>query len=139
MKREAVSLQHNKIMADTLKSISDDKSLSIFQAIADVNSNNGEISIKKLGLTRKQYYSIMKKLMDVGLVKKETGNGYHLTPIGTIVFNAQTKVEIAIENYWKLKALDSIITSGSLPAKDYRILVDKLIENGEVKSVLYQM
>src|SRR5919198_5523070 len=106
MKREAVSLQHNKIMADTLKSISDDKSLSIFQAIADVNSNNGEISIKKLGLTRKQYYSIMKKLMDVGLVKKETGNGYHLTPIGTIVFNAQTKVEIAIENYWKLKALD---------------------------------
>ena len=95
MKREAVSLQYSKInntisFANVLKSISDDKSLSIFQAIADVNSN-GEISIKKLGISRKQYYSRISAMMETDLVKKETGNGYHLTPIGTIVFNAQTK------------------------------------------------
>ena len=57
---EAVSLQNritnNLSLADVLKSISDDKSLSIFQLIANVNSNR-EIILKKLGLARKQYYS----------------------------------------------------------------------------------
>ena len=46
-REEAMSLQYsktnNKSLANVLKSISDDKSLSIFQAIADVNSN-GKIS-----------------------------------------------------------------------------------------------
>ena len=67
------SLQDNKIknlsFPGVLKSISDDKSLSIFQLIADVNSN-GEIILKKLGLTRKQYYSKISTMMKAGLIKK---------------------------------------------------------------------
>jgi hypothetical protein len=50
------SKTNNKSLARILKSISDDKPLSIFLTIADTNSN-GEISSKKLGLSRKQYYS----------------------------------------------------------------------------------
>jgi hypothetical protein len=71
---EALSFQYNnnnnKIenksssisLADILKSISDDKSLLIFWTIGDTNSN-GELSLKKLGLSNKQYYSRISAMM----------------------------------------------------------------------------
>jgi hypothetical protein len=46
-----------------------DKSLSIFQLIANVNSN-GEISLKKLGLSSRQYYSRISAMMAAGLIKE---------------------------------------------------------------------
>jgi hypothetical protein len=68
-----ISLQYNKSnnmsLADVLKSISDDKSLSIFQLISDVNSN-GEISLKKLGISTKQYYSKISAMMAIDLIKR---------------------------------------------------------------------
>ena len=68
------SLQHNKSnnisLSNVLKSISDDKSLSILEIIGDVNSNNGEISLKKLGLSRKQYYSRISSMMATDLIKR---------------------------------------------------------------------
>ena len=73
--KEAVSFQYSKTnstisIADVLKPISDDKSLSIFRTIADVNFN-GEISPKKLGLSRKQYYSRISITMETGLIKRK--------------------------------------------------------------------
>jgi hypothetical protein len=46
--RPSYSNNNGISLADILKSISDDKSLSIFRTIGDKNSN-GEISLKKLG------------------------------------------------------------------------------------------
>jgi predicted Rossmann fold nucleotide-binding protein DprA/Smf involved in DNA uptake len=59
-------------LADVLKSISDDKSLSIFKLIADVSSN-GKLILKKLGLSSKQYYSRMSQMMVTGLIKRQNG------------------------------------------------------------------
>jgi hypothetical protein len=62
----------------TLSAISNEKALLLFKAIIqsetndddDDGSNSGSIiSITKLGLTRKQFYSIMKKLIDACLLK----------------------------------------------------------------------
>ena len=47
------------------------------------------------------------------------------------LINAQAKVEIALENYWKLRALD-------LPAKEYQMVVNKPIENKDMQSMLTQ-
>jgi predicted transcriptional regulator len=86
------SLQDNKIknlsFPGVLKSISDDKSLSIFQLIADVNSN-GEIILKKLGLTRKQYYSKISTMMKAGLIKRQSRK-YRLTPFGKVIYCCTT-------------------------------------------------
>jgi predicted transcriptional regulator len=57
------------------------------------------------------YYK--KKLIDTGLIEHKNGR-YQLTPIGEVAYSAQAKVEIAIENYWKLEALDSIMMSATL-------------------------
>ena len=80
----------------------------------------------------------MKKLMDVHLVRRIDGR-YRLTSFGKVVFEAQAKVEIGIKNYWKLKALDSVITSTGetgLSAQERQMFIDKLIDNHEIKSIL---
>jgi predicted transcriptional regulator len=89
-KEEAIiiSLQHNKSnnisLADVLNSISDDKSLSIFQLISNVNSN-GEIILKRLGLSTKQYYSRISTMMATDLIKRQMGK-YYLTPFGKVIY-----------------------------------------------------
>jgi predicted transcriptional regulator len=131
------SLQDNKIknlsFPGVLKSISDDKSLSIFQLIADVNSN-GEIILKKLGLTRKQYYSKISTMMKAGLIKRQSGK-YRLTPFGKVIYCCTTIAKKALDNYYNLKAIEATDVSG-LPNEEIGKLIDVLIDNQQVKEFL---
>jgi predicted transcriptional regulator len=131
------SLQDNKIknlsFPGVLKSISDDKSLSIFQLIADVNSN-GEIILKKLGLTRKQYYSKISTMMKAGLIKRQSGK-YRLTPFGKVIYCCTTIAKKALDNYYNLKAIEATEVSG-LPNEEIGKLIDVLIDNQQVKEFL---
>ena len=129
MKRQAVSLQSSEInnilsVTDVLKSISDDKSLSIFQLIADVNSN-GEISLKKLGLSSKQYYSRISSMR----------GRYYLTSFGKVIYCCTAITKSAIDNYYNLKAIEATEDSGS-SNEDFNKLVDTLIDNQQVKEFL---
>src|SRR6266516_3828493 len=98
------------MVSETLTAISDDKSLVLFNTIA-LSSGNTDILISKLGLTRKQYYSRMYALTNAGLITRSNGK-YSLTSFGKIVYEAQILIGKAKQNYWKLKAIDSI---GCLP------------------------
>jgi predicted transcriptional regulator len=129
-----VSLQ-NRItnilsLAHVLKSISDDKSLSIFQLIANINSN-GEIILKKLGLTRKQYYSKISAMMKAGLIKRQSGR-YYLTPFGKVIYCCTMIAKNALDNYYNLKAIEATEVSG-LPNEEIGKLIDVLIDNQQVK------
>jgi hypothetical protein len=120
-------------LADVLRSISDDKSLSIFQLISDVNSN-GEISLKKLGLSTKQYYPRISAMMAIDLIKRQRGR-YYLTPFGKVIYCCIMIAKNALNNYYKLKAVES--TEGSdFSNEDFRKLVDALIDNQQVKEFL---
>ena len=131
------SLQDNKIknlsFPGVLKSISDDKSLSIFQLIADVNSN-WEIILKKLGLARKQYYSKISTMMKAGLIKRQSGK-YRLTPFGKVIYCCTTIAKKALDNYYNLKAIEATEVSG-LPNEEIGKLIDVLIDNQQVKEFL---
>jgi predicted transcriptional regulator len=132
-----VSLQNritnNVSLADVLKSISDDKSLSIFQLIADVNSN-GEIILKKVGLTRKQYYSKISAMMKAGLINRQSGK-YRLTPFGKVIYCCTTIAKKALDNYYNLKAIEATEISG-LPNEEIGKLIDVLIDNQQVKEFI---
>jgi hypothetical protein len=115
--------------------ISDKGASNIFKSIASLDSNS-EILITKLKLTRKQYYSRMSVLLKAGLVKRYKGR-YHLTAFGKVVYNArmnfETKIDDAISNYWKLKAIDSLeMRSGGETEK----VISVLIDNQEIRGVL---
>jgi predicted transcriptional regulator len=132
-----MSFQYNKSnnihVADVLKSISDDKSLSIFELIADANFN-GEIILKKFGLSCKQYYSKISGMMAAGLIKRKSGR-YYLTPFGRVIYCCIMMAKNALEDYYKLKAVESIEGSG-LPNEEFDNLVNVLIDNQQVKELL---
>jgi predicted transcriptional regulator len=118
-----------------LFAISDKKSSNIFKSIASARSNT-DILITQLKLTRKQYYSRMSRLIQAGLVKRQKGR-YLLTAFGKVIYSAQmnleAKIENALTNYWKLKAIDSL----EMPSREEtEKVISALIDNEEIKSVL---
>src|SRR5215469_8548495 len=123
-------------LVDALKTIADDKSLVLFSTIA-LSNGNIDVSISALGLTRKQFYSRLSALLKAGLVKREMGK-YSLTTFGIIVYNTQEIIGKAADQYWKLKAIDSIRVSGNgeMPQEQFHIIIDKLITNQEIKNIL---
>ena len=138
VREEAISLQYSKTnnesLAAVLKSISDDKSLSIFQAIADVNSNNGEISLKKSGLSRKQYYSRIYAMREASLIKRTEGR-YYLTPFGKVICCCIKVAKNALNNYYNLKVVEAAEGCG-IPNQEFDQLLHDLIDNQQVKEFL---
>ena len=99
-----------------------------------VVDSNGEIRIKKLGLSRKQYYSRMAAMMATGLIKRQRGI-YYLTPFGKVIYCCIMIVKSALKNYYNLKAVEYTEASG-FSNEDFSKLVDTLIDNRQVKEFL---
>jgi hypothetical protein len=133
-----MSLQYNKSynihLADVLKSISDDKSLSIFHLIGNVNPTGEMINLKQLDISCKQYYSRISGMMAAGLIKRQRGR-YYLTPFGKVIYCCTMIAKNALDNYYNLKAVES--TEGSdFSHEEFSKLVDALIDNKQVKEFL---
>jgi len=121
-----------------LRAISDDKALTLFNNIAISGEEKGCVPlIKELNLTTKQYYSRIEGLMKANLIKRSKGR-YSLTLFGKIVYDAHMSIGKVLNDYWKLKALESIeaSSSGELPKEEYVRLVDTLIDNHQIKNIL---
>ena len=122
---------------DVLSAISEERSLLLFKTIARFNSEriSSEILISTLHLTSKQYYSRMSELVKADLVTRRNGK-YSLTAFGKIVYDAQTIIEKALGNYWKLKAIDTLENSDHIPKEQYNEIIHLLIDNESVKEQL---
>ena len=125
-------------ISNTLRVLSDDKSLALFNLAAFTLSGDASIVMSRLGITRKQYYSRLNQLINVGLVTRKSSN-YFLTSFGKVVYEFHLLIGQAIESYWKLKAIDSI--ESSIPdthssAEQRKNLIDTLIESSDIKNIL---
>ena len=118
-----------------LTAISDKESLELFKFIA-INNEDSDGLRTKTNLTRKQYYSRLSRMTKVGLVKRKKGK-HSLTAFGKVVYDAQTIIEKAVNNYWTLKAIDSIEVSNDLPEEERIKLIDSLLDNSHIKEILY--
>ena len=118
-----------------LNAISEKKASDIFKSVASTHLNT-DILITQLKLTRKQYYSRMSCLTKAGLVKRQKGR-YLLTEFGKVIYtahvNLEAMIEISLNNYWKLKAIDSLEISSRQERND---IVSALIDNQEIRSIL---
>jgi len=94
---------------DALRVISDHKSLVLLSTIA-LSLGDTSVLLNRLEITKKQYYSRMSALVKAGLIMRKNGD-YFLTSFGKVVYEAQSLIENARQNYWKLKAIDSIESS----------------------------
>jgi predicted transcriptional regulator len=122
--------------ASIISTISDSKALLLFKAIAASDNDCSEILITKLKLTRKQFYSRIEELMKADLVKRIRGR-YILTSLGKIILSMILKMETAIEYYWKLKAIDSILMSANtaVPEQESQKILDMLIDDQQIKDL----
>jgi DNA-binding HxlR family transcriptional regulator len=106
------------IREEIMKMVMNENTLKILNQIIDNNKNNNNndndkdgntLTITKIGLTRKQFYSKLNELTTRGLIKKEKGK-YYLTTFGKLVYDLtseyKSKLDSVIEDCWKFKALD---------------------------------
>lgn len=131
-------------ISDVLNSISDDKTLDIFNTIAVVNKKNDTYSMKQqFKLTRKQYYSRMHKLSVAGLIKRTNGK-YFLTTFGKIIHEHYVKIQNAVNAYSKIRALDEILKHDNDNKVDFSTeqrleIIERLIQDTEIKKSILKM
>jgi predicted transcriptional regulator len=118
-----------------IAAISDKESLELFRIIA-INTEDSDGLRTKTNLTRKQYYSRLSRMTKAGLVKRKKGK-HSLTAFGKVIYDAQAIIEKAVNNYWRLKAIDSLEVSNDLPEEDRIKLIDSLLDNNYMKEILY--
>jgi predicted transcriptional regulator len=128
-------------VAGVISAISDKIALSIFKSIALSENYNVKTLMANLRLTREECYWRMEKLMRAGLVKRIRGRYYTITSLGKVIFAIVVKIETAINYYWKLKAIDSVIMMSTvygkeLPVQECQKIMDNIIDNQEIKAIL---
>ena len=143
MLRKKIIFLHSKLpaiskmiwVADVLKTISDSSSLELFKIVALAKPGVG-ILISETKLSRKQYYSRMYKLTKAGLIKRKGGK-YTLTAFGKLIYyTALATMENAVNNYWKLKAIDLLEMSDNLAVEECKKIIDTLVDNQQIKVIL---
>ena len=119
---------------DVLKAVSDTKSLDMFRSIAK-GSIESEVLKQTKGLSKKQYYFRMRQLLKAGLVQRIKGS-FSLTCLGAVVYHAQLIVEKGVNNYWKLKAIDSIQSLAEIGEHERMKLIKTIIDDSGIESIL---
>ena len=116
--------------------LSDSRTMDLFKVVASTTANG---NITNVHLTRKQYYTRMSGLMKTGLIQRKKGK-YYLTTLGKIVHdslsNVQSRIEYALANIWKLKAIDSLAAYEQPSKEELEKIIDALLDNNDIKRVI---
>jgi predicted transcriptional regulator len=123
---------------DIINAISDKISLDIFKTIATQNITDSKALRRNLRLTTRQYYNRTSRMTKVGLIKRENGK-YLLTSLGKVVYNAVSNIRMALQHYWKLKAIDTLQERNlnrKFPNEEYSMILEKLIDVPEIREIL---
>jgi hypothetical protein len=123
--------------ADTLGVISDDKSLELLNMVHHTLSREIDLVMARLGITKRQYYLRMNRLIKAGLVIRKRSK-YLLTSFGKVVYESIKLMEQAIEDYWRLNAIDSIerLSDNDIPIRERVKIVESLIDRKKLKRIL---
>ena len=121
-------------VGDIIHSISDSKSLDLFRSIAK-GSVESEVLKETKGLSRKQFYTRTSQLLKPGLIQRSKGS-FSLTSLGIIVNHAQIVIEAGVNNYWKLKAIDSIESSGEIVEQERVKIIKTILDDNTVQNIL---
>jgi hypothetical protein len=129
-----LSAQQRPEVSAIFRALGDDKSLTLFNTVA-LSPGNSNLLTRNLNLTRKQYYSKMEHLSKQGLVARTNGKHY-LTTMGKIIYELQNVIGTAVNDYWKLKAIDSLRIQDQLPEDQVSKLIYTLVENQGLRDII---
>jgi hypothetical protein len=121
-------------IASIFKALSNDHALSLLRTIA-IERREPDVLRADLKLTSKQYYSRISALTKSNLVQKK-GGMLSLTSFGKLVYESQITIEKGLEDLSKLKVIDSLGASSGLSNEERDNIVNILIQNREIKTIL---
>jgi len=121
-------------LLDLLKAIADSQSLELFQSIAK-GAVESEILKDKEGISKKQFYVRTRQMLDAGIIRRVKGK-FSLTNFGLIVYHGQLVMEKGVNNFWKLKAIDSIQESGQIGENERMKLIKTILNDNAIESIL---
>ena len=122
------------IREEILKMVTNENTLKILNQIIDNNNykDGNTLSLSKIGLTRKQFYTRLNELITRGIIKREKGK-YYLTTFGKIVydltFEYMRKLDSVIEDCWKFKALDLLDISDEFTNDEKRKMMEHMFNH----------
>jgi predicted transcriptional regulator len=114
-------------------SLADRHSLNIVK-MAYFGLKSSSISYKG-NISKKQFYSRLKRLRDIGIIEKRNSI-YRTTTFGSLIYNGQIKpFEDIMANYWNLKAVDVLKSREDFPLPEKEKLIEEMIQNTSLKSI----
>ena len=119
-------------LVDILSLIAERKCSIIFRTIGELEVP-AELQITRLNMTRKQFYSRISQLLKNDLIRKMHGK-YELTLFGRVVFGIENKIQHSIDNYWKLKAIETL--DESLPEIEKTKLINSIVDDPLIRDLL---
>jgi hypothetical protein len=121
-------------IASVFRALSNDHALSLLRAIA-IERKEPDVLRADLKLSSKQYYSRISALTKSNLVQKK-GGMLMLTSFGKLVYESQVTIEKGLEDLSKLKVIDSLESSKDLSKEERDNIINILLQNRELKTVL---
>ena len=121
-------MQYNRIITarQVLEGISDERSQELLNFIAAGENCSDMVGESKM--TRKQYYLRVSRLTNLGLIKRVEGR-YALTTFGSVVYEAQLRLAVAVNNRWKLKAFDTLYSENTIPVSERSQVMNQIISD----------
>jgi hypothetical protein len=119
-----------------MSALSDAKSIYLLTKIVG-GEFDSQVLLSKTGLTKKALYIRLSRFLRAGIITRRNGT-YSLTSFGKIVYHAQDLIAIALDNYWRLSALDSLGMLRELPTTEYDKICEKLLNDQQIKKALSQ-
>jgi hypothetical protein len=120
-----------------LKVLSDRNCVGLFNQISSKGSIDGESLMSLSGLTKKQYYTRVQRLASCGLIRRKSGT-FSPTSFGRVIHNCKLKIDNAIDEYYSLKAVDSFNDSREINKVQGKELIEKIITDGRLQSILLE-
>ena len=95
--------------------------------------------LSQTGVTRKQFYSNMSKLVNkTGLILRKHGR-YVLSNYGKVVFHSLDIINRGSKHFWALKALDKDeFSDGDIPSEHVSEIGSRLIEDKDILRIVHE-
>jgi hypothetical protein len=123
-------------VSTVMSAVCDPKSFHILATVgrAEVDSH---FLLLETRLSTKAFYSRMSRLLKAGIISKKNKK-YVLTSFGEVVFYCLDLIAAALNNYWRLNALDSLSVLDTLPKSEYIKTTKILLGNQQIATILVQ-
>ena len=85
-------------------------------------------------LTKRQYYSRLRRLTALGLVERQGRSMYRTTSLGSLICKSHIQsLDKMLENYWQLSAIDILKKRSDMPALQRDNMINVLLSGSELE------